>query len=299
MTLVLAAICLLTPLAEAAPPVPFTLDRPFDLALDQTAVGPDGLTVFFLDEPPNLDVRLDGAPQVLTWASAPTTGTPRMRAHFGAYFLTVEAMSDATHARMQVTLATPAPLRWGEPMALDWCAFAVDPDGGLWSIEGVDRTWVALNYRPLPTLGSGRVTVNLQDGRAHQRAGALLVTVERRSGDTRGARLSLRKPAATVWPLVLGTPFSLMPEESASGNGVTLRLDGYGHKIDLDGRDIPYIEVRLEAAGEQSTLRFFPGSPEALAWRGFVVRLTATEDHGPPHSMTATSTFVVERGGGP
>lgn len=101
---------------------------------------------------------------------------------------------------------------------------------------------------------------------------------------------------ATPMTFTLGKPVKLVPGQSASGGGLTLRLEGYGHKIDMDGRDLAYVAIQLKAGTEETSMRFFrEPTPEPLQWGGYEVRMTACEDQGPPHSSTAASTFVVVR----
>lgn len=101
---------------------------------------------------------------------------------------------------------------------------------------------------------------------------------------------------ATPMNFTLGKPFTLVPGESASGAGLTLRLEGYGHKIDMDRRDLAFVSVQLEVGTEKQSMRFFrEGTPEPIQWKGYEVRMTACDDQGPPHSSTAASTFVVTK----
>lgn len=101
---------------------------------------------------------------------------------------------------------------------------------------------------------------------------------------------------ATPMTFTLGKPFKLVPGESASGAGLTIRLEGYGHKLDMERRDLSFVELQLESGSEKTSMRFFrEGTPEPRQWKDYEVRMTACEDQGPPHSSTAASTFVVTK----
>lgn len=101
---------------------------------------------------------------------------------------------------------------------------------------------------------------------------------------------------ATPMTFTLGKSFKLVPGESASGAGLTVRLEGYGHKIDMDGRDLAFVSIELEFGKEKQSMRFFrEGTPAPIQWKGYELRMTACEDEGPPHSSTAATTFVVTK----
>lgn len=102
------------------------------------------------------------------------------------------------------------------------------------------------------------------------------------------------KKEPAMQKLTFGKPVSLAPEQSASGEGLTLRNEGYGHKIDMDGSDIAFIEVLLKAGTEELSARFWREKDATpVRWKGYEIRMTACEDQGPPHSRTAKTTFVV------
>lgn len=299
MTPRLAALCLLTATVATAAPttMTFSLDQPFTLAFGDTATGPDGLSIWFSGSGPSFTLKKAGKELSPTWAKAPDAAKsgPRLRGHFGDLFLTVEDAPDEDHVRLRVTRAKPVKLAWGAPLTLGWCEFAVDPDGAVWSVARFDdsakaNAWVQLNIE-----GQQGFSFSTSQGSVEQRSGDFLVTLEHAlpTSSATSVRLSVRKPGAEVRPLTLGKPFSLIPEESASGEGLKLRLEGYGHKISEAG-DLAFIELKLWAGGEEGWLRFFrEPSPAPQRWHGYEVRMTACEDEGPPHSSTAKTTFVV------
>lgn len=99
---------------------------------------------------------------------------------------------------------------------------------------------------------------------------------------------------ANTQALTLGKTVTLSPTGTAAGDEVKLRLDGYGDEKTEEGKTLSYVDVTLEVGGERQRMRFWlHRSGDPRRWRGYEVRMTETEDRGPPHSANARSTFVV------
>lgn len=288
------------------PPMQLELDRPCALAMGDEATGPDGLWLRFSGSGPRLDVRQGGREQAVLWARRPEGAPgPVARALVGDLFLTVEAMADESHVQLRVTRAQLLSLAWGAPLELPWCAFARDPDQRVWAVGRFDVSgkgaWVELGLWQRGESPSSR-SLNTADGKVLRRDGELLLALEHDLKSPRGVRLTLRKPGSEVGTFTLGQPFSLVPEQSAAGGGLTVRLEGYGHKLDMERRDLPFVQVSVQLGGERQSLRFWrerDPAAEPQRWRGFELTMTACEDSGPPHSSTAKTTFVVTRAKGP
>lgn len=300
----LVALCLLASCVAVAEPatVKFSLDQPFTLAFGDTGEGPSGLRVWFSGSGPSFTITEGGVERSPVWAPRPreaTTG-PLLRAHLGDHFLTVEAMPDADHARLRLTRAKLGALTWSKPLELGWGEFVLDPDGGTWALTRFepwkDSAAISLSYLRRGAREATGFSLNAQKGRAEERDGEFLLSLEHDLSleRSRGVRLTVRRPKAEVKPLVLNAPVSLIPDESAAGAGLKLKLIGYGHKLDMDRRDLPFVEAELQAGGEERSVRFWrEKTPSPVRFRGYEVRMTACEDSGPPHSSTAKTTFVV------
>lgn len=280
--------------------VTFALDQPFTLAFGDTATGPKGLTIWFNGSGPHFIVKVNGVEREPLWAKSPGGG-PKQRGRLDDLFITVEAMPDDEQAKLQVTRAKPGTLAWGRPHDLRWCDFVSDPDGSTWWVDGVDE-WKGEATIRVRRLARGESSTTwgaslvMKKGRGEERDGDFVVSAELSAplASSTGVRLTVRRPSAERKLLTFGKPVTLIPDESAVGEGLTLTLRGYGHKRLMEGGDLAFTEIDLKAGSEQQTLRFLHEKPIAPnIWRGYQLSMTACDDHGPPHSSMASSTFVV------
>jgi hypothetical protein len=301
----------------------FKLDKPFTFNFGDTAEGPGGLSIWFAGvgpddhgKTPHVSFAFKRGSRTLDqpfWSErTDDRRQPLMRGLLDGYSITVRkvAHKEPYATTLVVSRYKPAAMRWRRPITLNRREFVVDPDGTLWAFAApagsADAPRVRLIARKKGTADdhSAELRLGPKGTFGPEAWGDLLITARVARGTTkrpRALRLKLSKPKETFKRLKLGRPMILHPRESTRGpSGFTLTLNGYGHKIVRTGSDLLTVEVTVKQGSQEEVIFFIPsrGRKNRLGsqvWAGWSITLQACNDHGPPHSRTATSTFVVRK----
>ncbi len=285
----------------------FRYGEPFELAFGESARGPQGLEIQFdalfgsgADAEPGLRLATPAASGYPTWAR-PSTWAPGDFGGRGLWrdwvvtLLAVEAEEPHT-ATVEVRREQTRPFPVGEPFVLEPYSFARSPDG-----------W-ALGLRQAAEVRPGHLDVRLVWQRPDMESESLTLTCETsnpattqvgwndylvaarevlsRDGGPAAVRLEVWKPAETWRSVAYGEPFVLFPgETAATPDGLQVRLDGFGHKITMDGGDESFVEFTWTRGDDSDFARLYwlGGSREASAELAGVTLTVIEADWGPPH----------------
>jgi hypothetical protein len=307
----------------------FKLSEPFTFDFGDTAEGPDGLSIWFSGvgkdddgKNPCPDFSFKRGGRTLDrpfWSRSLTKGSqqPVARGLIGGLIVTIlrTAQKEPYATTMSVTKPRTLELKWGHPLQIAELEFAIDPEGRLWTLSELPHRGAGdprLGLRVRQKQSESEDTLDLRPGEkgvfGPEAWNDVLVSAalpQDAKALASSVRLEITKPSLTVKPLSLGQPVVLRPKESAKGpGGLSLTLEGYGHKMTIKGGDLLLVSVALKQGREEDHLYFYPsraekGRPASQEWKGWSITLQECTDQGPPHSSTATSTFVVRRAARP